>query len=1559
MSAPYERELPDDTKRITTGCQYCAVGCGYNAFLRGSSRTPKPYGGIPGLVTPAMLGRVRYDGAEYDAAVLPDPRCDLNRGNHSVRGGSQGLNLVHPDPRAHQSTKDRLTSPQVRGADGQLHDVPWEVAIDLVARLTMAATDAVTVPGAGTIKVKRPEGLGVKIFEYQYLENTYAASKLFYAALGTPNVAYHDRPSAAGSSPGISDAGFRPHDFSYDDVRAADIIVMIGTNPYENQSVFFMQNCIGRKIVVIDPRRTATANYAAETGGMHIQPTRLGADSVLLYALSRAIIEYHGAGFEPFLDQVSRDIETDRRSLPSEKSKDIRRRSRVSDFAGFKKFLMDEVVFELDNAAEKAGLPKEELESLVTLLAPAALGGENPKVALLYEKGLIWGFNYHNTAAVACLGLLLGSVGDRGRLTGRVGGHQKGWATCRAQLGELFESTRVADPDYAEGYPERNATDEYIERTLPHWPDQMQNTRYKVRHNLDNHVFGPPPGEVVSGSEEEDIDGTTYVRLANGLRTRRDPDVRLLWIIGSNYLGQTNDAQRKLGVLRQRLLVGGDGTAPCRPDFSSGTPNVEDLAAPFLDRIAKNGIVLVHQEIYPNPTTTLCDIVLPAAGWGEDTFCRYNAERRLKLYERFQDPPRAPDDQDGSRAPRSDWAIFADVARKVGKLTSDSDLAAAVEKEFSWMSSSVLADEMATTSDRADGLGLKHLVDFGAQFVADLRIPPKAGRLHTVLGKGGEGTARHLRDGRYSIPEGAGGQPERAQVYQNGVATNGVHVPVRPVANEHKITGSLRVPRLGPNTDAKRKFYFPLAYWWEIESAYERFQPRDGELFVTNGRFNHLWNNMFNHVRNAYVLDRYPRDLPGTVLEINPTWAAAQQPAIRNGEICTVTLRQDGEDRTFTAVASLQPSVPEQGAFALFSYPIRDGEPFSAYANNLTDGYQDGLNAIGALKYARATVTGTGKPWESATGPGLSYAARNDITPNSPKRLEDWAVRELVVIRGLPRMEVHRSSAMFRDPDDVVARLRRSEDLRERFFSGIRTWMRWRAEGRLMDAWGGVDVDTVASWIDGPPLPDATGGADRHDAAVAVTLDRHGDKMAERRIYRIHPSVGIARMGTSAEYFIGPEAPTLAFLPDGGDYRDAKGELKRQAQRFRVYEFTYSDGSDVPSAVREITKADADIKWSVYVANEKSFRTDPSQRFPIGRGPVTLEANHRSAEVEGDIWGSTVRLASLRRDNAGRLLVLGSSGKSGSLPGSGLNGLRNPGWWDDAGDGPVRAWLTFPGGTQVTVEPAWVVVGLPAYAAPVINLVTLYDLAVDQAYRARLLPGPSNPSFTRDIYPILRRTVDLQWVSKEARIGHAPGQLGDFVSRLEELSSASQPSLPARERVWWKLKRNGGTMPTLTDLDLTSFQYAMLELWKDGAFTQDWVGVPTYPTLDGLPVAERPAALDRGAMDSMVGGSFRPGIEVCEVAGRPATWGTPLRIAPTVTPGDLTRELAVPWQTDFVACGTRWWPAGRPVSVKAAGTQYYTWLNMSAQELLSKWPELGFLKRHTSGEILEEERQVP
>ena len=71
---------------------------------------------------------------------------------------------------------------------------------------------------------------------------------------------------------------------------------------------------------------------------------------------------------------------------------------------------------------------------------------------------------------------------------------------------------------------------------------------------------------------------------------------------------------------------------------------------------------------------------------------------------------------------------------------------------------------------------------------------------------------------------------------------------------------------------------------------------------------------------------------------------------------------------------------------------------------------------------------------------------------------------------------------------------------------------------------------------------------------------------------RIHPSIGIARVGNSEEYFIGPEIPFPVAPPPGG-YRDRAGRLRRQAARFRIYGY---DGKG--RVVTELTSANADIR---------------------------------------------------------------------------------------------------------------------------------------------------------------------------------------------------------------------------------------------------------------------------------------------------------------------------------------------------------------------------------------------
>lgn len=114
---------------------------------------------------------------------------------------------------------------------------------------------------------------------------------------------------------------------------------------------------------------------------------------------------------------------------------------------------------------------------------------------------------------------------------------------------------------------------------------------------------------------------------------------------------------------------------------------------------------------------------------------------------------------------------------------------------------------------------------------------------------------------------------------------------------------------------------------------------------------------------------------------------------------------------------------------------------------------------------------------------------------------------------------------------------------------------------------------------------------------------------------RIHPSIGFARVGSSEQYYVGPE--TSAGLPvdkqkaTGGlpikpgtenttitsaDLRDSQGRLKRQAARFRIYRYDEENLADYPcGSGTEVVigssidgKRVTDIVWTVHLANKKA-----------------------------------------------------------------------------------------------------------------------------------------------------------------------------------------------------------------------------------------------------------------------------------------------------------------------------------------------------------------------------------
>jgi len=93
---------------------------------------------------------------------------------------------------------------------------------------------------------------------------------------------------------------------------------------------------------------------------------------------------------------------------------------------------------------------------------------------------------------------------------------------------------------------------------------------------------------------------------------------------------------------------------------------------------------------------------------------------------------------------------------------------------------------------------------------------------------------------------------------------------------------------------------------------------------------------------------------------------------------------------------------------------------------------------------------------------------------------------------------------------------------------------------------------------------------------------------------RIHPGIGLARLGDSDEFYIGPEAPGIVVDPGGsggpgpkgGSYRDGELRLKRQAQRYRVYGYD-AEGKVVAELTQDSGLVQS-LRWRVHVRNMKA-----------------------------------------------------------------------------------------------------------------------------------------------------------------------------------------------------------------------------------------------------------------------------------------------------------------------------------------------------------------------------------
>jgi assimilatory nitrate reductase catalytic subunit len=221
-----------------THCPYCALQCGMTLH-----RHPD--------------GRVEVAPRDFPT----------NRGGLCQKGWTAAALLDHPE---------RLTTPLVRVHKGApLTPASWDEALDRVAAgirtaQTAHGPDGVAVFGGGGLTN----------------EKAYALGRFARVTLRTRYIDYNGRfcMSSAAAAGGRAFGLDRGLPFPLSDLGTAGTLVLVGANPAETMPPLARylteQQDRGGELIVIDPRRTATARRATR----HLQPTP-GTDLALANAL--------------------------------------------------------------------------------------------------------------------------------------------------------------------------------------------------------------------------------------------------------------------------------------------------------------------------------------------------------------------------------------------------------------------------------------------------------------------------------------------------------------------------------------------------------------------------------------------------------------------------------------------------------------------------------------------------------------------------------------------------------------------------------------------------------------------------------------------------------------------------------------------------------------------------------------------------------------------------------------------------------------------------------------------------------------------------------------------------------------------------------------------------------------------------------------------------------------------------------------------------------------------------------------------------------------------------
>ena len=250
--------LSPKTLSTKTLCPYCGVGCGLEVF------------------PPARPGRkiTRDSNGRPIWQAVGNKAHPSSKGQVCIKGASVGESL----------NKDRLQVPMMRESlDQPFREVSWDEAF---SRITTEIQKSIAQRGPNSICMY---GSG----QFQ-TEDYYLAQKLIKGCIGTNNFDANSRLCMSSAVAGyIQSFGSDGPPCCYDDLEKTDCAFLIGTNTADCHPIVFNRwkkhhkKNKKVKLIVVDPRRTATAKDA----DLHLA-IKPGTDIALLNGIAHLLIRW-------------------------------------------------------------------------------------------------------------------------------------------------------------------------------------------------------------------------------------------------------------------------------------------------------------------------------------------------------------------------------------------------------------------------------------------------------------------------------------------------------------------------------------------------------------------------------------------------------------------------------------------------------------------------------------------------------------------------------------------------------------------------------------------------------------------------------------------------------------------------------------------------------------------------------------------------------------------------------------------------------------------------------------------------------------------------------------------------------------------------------------------------------------------------------------------------------------------------------------------------------------------------------------------------------------------